>query len=70
MVLNTIFVPTALKYTSPALKPVPWISDSYARYLFYFSIWVSTRHVKLGMGKPELFITFPHLVFHSFYHLR
>ena len=28
MVLNTIFVPTALKYTSPALKPIPWISDS------------------------------------------
>lgn len=69
MVLNTIFVPTALKYTCPALKPIPgWQTPIPA--IFYISIWVPTRHVKLGMGKPELFITLSHLVFHSFYHLR
>lgn len=65
MVLNTIFVPIqplSIHLLLWNLFPGLWLLCSYL--LFPFGC--PRRHVKLGMGKPELFITSHYLVFLQF----
>lgn len=59
MVLNTILMLTALN-----IHLLLWnLFPEYAHCLFYISIWVTMRHVKLDLAQTEPFITLRCLVF-------